>query len=306
MSFPTAIRVPIILSAVFALAVSAGGCADSAKNGRALPISKISFIQMPMEGTKMPAPRSLSFNRKGELMVLDDVGRVLIFSPDGELSRKWWMPDHSIGRPEGIIEMKDGRIAVSDTHYYRVVIFTPDGKVSKIFGKRGEKPGDFGNPVGIAEDDNGELFVCEYGENDRVQVFRPDGTFLRSFGRSGMGEGEFQRPSAVLLKDGKVFVADAVNNRIQVFDKQGKYLGKVTTQPAMYLPYDVKAGPDGDLYVVEYGNNRVDKISPDGKLIGTFKIADDGLKTPWGVAVAKDGRIFVADTGNRRIVVITP
>jgi len=294
------------LAALCALSLLAAGCADSKSSVPKLPFSKISFIPMPVEGAKIPAPRSLAFNRKGELMVLDDVGRVLIFSPEGKLLRKWWMPDHSIGRPEGIIEMKDGRIAVSDTHYYRVVIFSPDGKVDRIFGERGLEPGKFGNPVGVAEDSDGDLYVCEYGENDRIQVFHPDGEFLRAFGKPGTDDGEFQRPSAVLVRGGEVFVADAVNNRLQVFSKDGKHLRTITIDPPMYLPYDIKFGPDGDIYVVEYGNNRVDKLTPDGKLLGTFAIGKDGLRTPWGLAVDSKGRVFVADTGNRRIVVLTP
>jgi len=261
---------------------------------------------MPVEGIKIPAPRSLAFNRAGELMVLDDVGRVLIFSPEGVLLRKWWMPDHSIGRPEGIIEMKDGRIAVSDTHYYRVVIFSPNGEVDKIFGERGDEPGKFGNPVGVTEDENGDLYVCEYGEHDRVQVFRPDGTFLRSFGKPGTGDGEFQRPSAVLIAGDEVFVADAVNNRVQVFAKNGDFIRSITTSPRMYLPYDVKLGPKGNLYVVEYGNNRVDKLTSDGELLASYTMEKDGFKTPWGLAVDSKGRVFVADTGNRRIVILTP
>jgi DNA-binding beta-propeller fold protein YncE len=299
-------RIGIFAALCAAFLLCAAGCADSSAKVTKLSFSKISFIQMPVEGIKIPAPRSLAFNRAGELMVLDDVGRVLIFSPEGVLLRKWWMPDHSIGRPEGIIEMKDGRIAVSDTHYYRVVIFSPNGEVDKIFGERGDEPGKFGNPVGVTEDENGDLYVCEYGEHDRVQVFRPDGTFLRSFGKPGTGDGEFQRPSAVLIENDEVFVADAVNNRVQVFAKNGDFIRSITTSPRMYLPYDVKLGPKGNLYVVEYGNNRIDKLTSDGELLASYTMEKDGFKTPWGLAVDSKGRVFVADTGNRRIVILTP
>ncbi len=283
------------------------GCGDSGrKKPRSLNFAKISFIQMPPEGIKIPAPRSLTINRKGDLMVLDDVGRVLTFSPNGVLKQRWWMPDHAIGRPEGIVELQDGRIAVSDTHYYRVVIFKPDGKVDKIFGKRGTADGEFGNPVAIAQDSDGLLYVGEYGDNDRVQVFTPEGKFVRSIGKPGTAPGELQRPSAVLPLGDNLFVADAVNNRIQVFSKKGPFIRSISTEPPMYLPYDIKLGPDGFIYAIEYGNNRLDKISSKGKLVGIFKLKDDSFRTPWGLAVDSSGRVFVADTGNRRIVVLTP
>jgi DNA-binding beta-propeller fold protein YncE len=109
-----------------------------------------------------------------------------------------------------------------------------------------------------------------------------------------------------LIENDEVFVADAVNNRVQVFAKNGDFIRSITTSPRMYLPYDVKLGPKGNLYVVEYGNNRIDKLTSDGELLASYTMEKDGFKTPWGLAVDSKGRVFVADTGNRRIVILTP
>ncbi|MFT4637588.1 MAG: sugar lactone lactonase YvrE [Verrucomicrobiales bacterium] len=51
------------------------------------------------------------------MIVLDDAGRVLVFDRDGKVLRRWSMPDVSVGRPEGVVVLNDGRIVVGDTHY---------------------------------------------------------------------------------------------------------------------------------------------------------------------------------------------
>jgi len=260
---------------------------------------------MPPEGERIPAPRSVTTGKDDKLIVLDDVGRVLIFDKYGKLVKQWWMPEYKLGRPEGVCELKDGRIAVTNTHYSKVVIFDKKGAVDLIFSKKGTKNGELSSPVGISEDPDGNLYVCEYGFQDRVQQFTPEGKFIRSIGKSGTGPGQFQRPSGVTLKDKKLYVVDAVNNRIQLFKESGEFIKSITVSPSFYLPYDLKFDKDNYIYVVEYGNACVTKLNPDGTLAGRF-YPESRFRTPWGIAVNSEGTVYVADTGNRRIIVLTP
>ncbi len=261
-------------------------------------------LHIPTEGRRIPAPRSLAIGKDDKLIVLDDVGRVLVFDNQRKLQKKWWMPESELGRPEGVCELKDGRIAVTDTHYARVVIFKPGGEVDKIFGKKGSGDGELGNPVGISEAPDGTIYICEYGLQDRVQQFTTEGKFIRSIGKSGTGPGEFQRPSGVILKNKKLYVVDAVNNRIQLFSEDGQFLNSITVSPSMYLPYDLKFDKDENMYIVEYGNICVTKLNPDGSLFGRYRPEKDKFKIPCGIAVDSQGVIYVADTGNRRIIVL--
>lgn len=279
-------------------------CSDNNTNP-SLKFSKVSIIQIPAAGEMIPAPRSLATTKDDKLIVLDDVGRVLVFDKKGKLLKKWWMPEFKLGRPEGVCELRDGRIAVTNTHYSKVVIFKADGSIDLTFSKKGIKNGELSNPVGISEDPEGNLYVCEYGFNDRVQQFTNDGKFIRVIGKSGIGPGEFQRPSGVTLNNNILYVVDAVNNRIQLFEENGKFLKSLTVSPAFYLPYDLKFDKDNFIYIAEYGNACVTKLNPDGTLAGRF-YPEDPLRTPWGIAVNTEGTIYVADTGNRRIVVLTP
>ena len=139
----------------------------------------------------------------------------------------------------------------------------PAGKVVRMFGEEGRGPGQFIYPVAIAKDAQENLFVCEYGSNDRVQKFTRHGKFLLAFGSFGTGEGQFQRPSGIVWHDGKVFVADAFNNRIQEFTDAGQYV-RTLGPVALNFPYDLRRTEDGSFYVIEYGAARLTKIDPDG------------------------------------------
>ncbi len=263
---------------------------------------------LPAEGIRVPGPRALHATRD-RLLVLDNVGRVLAYGFDGTLQSQWWMPEYSVGRPEKICELPDGRLAVADTHYHRVVLFRSDGSLEGMLGGYGLEPGQFIFPVATACDAEGNLYVCEYGGNDRIQKFSPEGRFLVSMGGAGTGRGQFQRPSGMVICGERLYVVDAFNNRIQVFSCAGEFLEvlgeQLSNPPDLVYPYDVALGPQSDLYVVEYGAGRVTRLDLAGKLLG--QSGSDGgsvgrFKTPWGLTVDARGVVYVADTGNRRIV----
>ena len=280
------------------------------KNGNNLEFSNISSWNMPASGQKLPGPRAVSPGLNEQVIVMDDAGRLLLYDKDGKELKRWNMPETELGHPEGAAVFADGRIAVADTHYARVVIFNKDGTVQSMFGSRGSKKGQFYSPVGIALDDKENIYICEYGKNDRIQKFTKDGTFLISFGSAGTENGQLQRASDLIWHESKLYVADAVNNRIQVFSDEGKFLKVLAGEEAgLYMPYDIDMSSDGNLYVAEYGNSRISKLSFEGKLLGHFGSPGTELnqfKTPWGIAVSDKGIVYVADTGNRRVIKLSP
>jgi DNA-binding beta-propeller fold protein YncE len=243
---------------------------------------------------------------------LDDAGRVLVYASDGQLQKKWFMPDYDIGRPEGIVRLLDGRIAVADTHYHRVVFFDADGNVDSMLGEEGTGTGQFVYPVAITQDPNGFIYVGEYGDRQRIQKFTRDGQFVTQFGEHGTDDGQFQRPSGIAWSQQTIYAVDAFNNRIQVFSDDGKFLRVLrlpdNSAPFDY-PYDIRSTPDGRLYVIENKAGRLTVLKESGELIGRFGVPGRGpgeFVTPWGLTVLSDGRILVADTGNHRIVELTP
>ncbi len=289
------------------LMVPLAGCFGPATGDVQLPVKEIAAWQIPADEARLPTPRGLFVARNGDLYVLDDAGRFLIYDRDHQLLRITWMPEYSVGRAEGLWQMLDGRVAVADTHYNRIVLLNPDGSCERMFGARGTGPGEFTFPETVVQDPQGRLYVCEYGGNDRIQRFSADGEFQLAFSSFGTDPGQVQRPTGLVWHDHKIYVCDAVNNRVQRFSEDGQFEAVLAdAQTAgLYYPYDMAITPAGELLVAEFGSGRVTKLSLEGKLIGRYGTAGRDVGqfwTPWGVATAADGRIFVADTGNRRLV----
>ena len=75
---------------------------------------------------------------------------------------------------------------------------------------------------------NGDVFVADGHNNvgnNRVVKFTNDGGYLMEWGQTGYAPGEFRALHAIDIDaDGRVFVGDRSNNRIQIFDQQGTHL----------------------------------------------------------------------------------
>ncbi|MGE5192153.1 MAG: ATP-binding cassette domain-containing protein [Deltaproteobacteria bacterium] len=303
-------RVVVKVVALLLLCLAGAGCDSAAGNAvePKLEVRSLTSWTMPAEGVKMPAPRAVHVGLKQEIFILDNAGRVLVYDSDGKLQRQWWMPDYAEGKPEKICQFRDGRLAVADTHYHRVVFFDAEGKALGMHGRLGRDPGEFIYPVAVVEDDSENYYVCEYGSNDRVQKFDKQGNFLLQFGGFGTEKGEFQRPSGIVWLAGKVYVVDAFNSRIQVFSDEGEFLEILADgneSAALNYPYDIAADEEGSLFVVEYGAGRVSKFDRSGRLLGRYGStgsSEGQFSTPWGIALDRHSRLYIADTGNRRLV----
>jgi DNA-binding beta-propeller fold protein YncE len=256
-------------------------------------------------------PRGIDYDpASGIICVVDWDGRVQKFTTNGEFRASWIMPDVRKGKPEDLCFANNGNILVADTHYSRVVEFTPDGQLLRTFGTYGAADGQFIYPVGIACDRDGNIYVAEYGKNDRIQKFSPAGTFILSWGSFGAQPGQFQRPSGVAVtRDNQVFVADAVNHRIQVFNTNGKLLriiGREGAAPGEFrYPYDVVVIGSA-MYVLEYGNQRLQKLSLDGAPVGSFGRPGRGdgcFAFPWRCTEMGE-QVLVSDTENGRVAVV--
>ena len=268
---------------------------------------------LPADDAKQPTPRSMATGPHDEVAVMDTAGRILIYSASGTLLRQWKMLDVQFGKPEGIVWLADDRLVVCDTHYRRLVWFDQSGHVLHMVGQEGRGHGEFIFPVGICKDAAENLYVCEYGGNDRIQVFTREGEWLREFGSCGTGPSQFQRPSGLTWHEGRIYVSDAVNNRIHIFQDTGESLGLLGAKPdgtsalSLNLPYDITYAPDGSLYIIEYGAGRLTRVALDGRLLaryGTTGSAEAQFATPWGLTIDSKMRALIADTKNRRIVAL--
>lgn len=257
-------------------------------------------------------PRAVAFNSATqEIVVIDFTGRIQIFDQDGRYLRGWSTPSIVNGRPSGVGIGLGSTILVADSHYNRVLVYTPEGSlVQEIVGREGEGPGPFAYVSDVAQDESGNYYIVEFSEDRHlIRKYDAQGRYLTHWGGQGREPGQFARPRGICLgKDGLLYVADSCNHRIQVFDRSGRFVrvvGEEGSEPGkLRYPYDVALAGNGDLYVVEYGNHRVQRFTPEGKLRGLLggPGREPGLfHSPWGITVDSFGRIHVADTENHRI-----
>jgi DNA-binding beta-propeller fold protein YncE len=255
-------------------------------------------------------PRAITVDAQDRVYVVDMTARIQVFTPEGKFLRGWQTPVHEAGRPTGLSIDRQGRVLVPDTHYYRVLIYSPEGQLLQtIGGVNGPGPGQFGFVTDVVEDSQGNLYVSEYGEWDRIQKFSAAGKFLLQWGGHGSGPGEFVRPQSMAIdNDDQIWVADSCNHRIQIFDTSGKLLKQFGQQGAalgeLCYPYGLAFDADQNLFVCEYGNHRVQKFSHDGRSLGCWGRhgrAPGELFAPWGVALDRQGQLHVLDTMNHRV-----
>ena len=226
--------------------------------------------------------------------------------------KAWRVPSIDKGRPEGVAVCKSGNIAVCDTHYSKIRIYTPDGALLRSFGTYGTQPGGFLLATGICVDGDGYLYIADYGgEHDRISKWTEEGKLIATWAGHGSGPRQFRRPCGVAIAPERLdlLVADICNHRVQRLDRHsGAFKGQIGMPGRgpghLTYVYGVATNGDGFIYTVEYATSRVQKWTPDGKWVASWGApgrAPGQLFNPWGLAVASDGTVYVADTGNHRI-----
>ena len=168
-----------------------------------------------------------------------DQGRsaVLVFDSNERFVRAFHMRE---GGPVGVA-VHGGQLYVSDLKAQHVkVLDRGTGQVIRTIGEPGGEDGQFVGPLGLAVDNEGNLYVSDV-IRCRIQKFGPDGTFILGWGQTANTPGNFVRPKHIkTASDGITYIVDASFNNVQLFDEEGKvmmHFGDAGTHPgAMDLP----------------------------------------------------------------------
>jgi DNA-binding beta-propeller fold protein YncE len=260
-------------------------------------------------------PRAAAIDAQDHIYVVDKTGRIQVFNTDGQWIRGWRTPETERGQPCGLAVDRDGNLLVADTHYYRMLVYTPRGQLLSsrtIGGVNGNGPGQFNFVTDAAQDSQGNYYIAEYGLFDRVQKLTREGEFLLQWGGHGDRPGQFIQPRGLVMDErDRLWVADACNHRIQVFDVAGEGVrleriwGTQGTQPGqLRYPYGLALDGRGHVYISEFGNSRVQKFTLDGRYVASWGTAGrkpGELNQPWGVVHDSQGRLHVLDTYNHRV-----
>ncbi len=245
---------------------------------------------------------------------------------------------------------KDDNIWAADKGSDMVIKFNPEGRVVMVFGRKQEasdegtaplrhpKPplppvdGMFRQVTDMAWDAEGNTYISDGYINSRVAKVDKDGNWLKSWGEPGDGPGQFNTPHSIAVDaQGRVYVADRGNRRIQVFDGEGKFLRQITidvpvdpnARPAIGnkptattgamapgAPWTVciTPSPDQVLFTSDGFPGRIYKLTLDGKVLG---ILGESGKQPkqfgWihELACPSETELYVAELLNWRVQKLT-
>lgn len=260
-------------------------------------------------GVAMGASASVAFDSKGDLYVLARGPQALFeFDPDGKFLRSF---GEGFRRTHGLRIDRDGNIWVTDVGAHIVVKMDPEGKTLLTIGTKGE-PGEWdeatqshrlNEPNDIVFGRGGDLFIVQGhtpGKGDpRVLKFDASGKFIKSWGGLGTEPGKFNvAHGAAIDASGLLWVTDRENERIQIFDQDGKFIRQVKYAG---LPCGLDIGPQyiymvngfaGQLLRLDLKGNVLAAVGKSGRGLGEFGEAHY-------VAVSSKGEIYVADTVNR-------
>ncbi len=208
---------------------------------------------------------------------------------------------------------------------HQVIKFSPEGRVLLVLGKPGgnqpgqpDDPGSFYQPNDVITSAAGDIFVAEGhgGANARIVKFDRTGKFIKAWGTHGSAPGEMDQPHGLAFdSQGRLFVADRSNNRLQIFDQDGRLLD------AGWEQYSRVSGIwiDGNdmLYCADSESGSVARDRTNwtrGIRIGSIRDGRNGAirylipdpdtaatntSAAEGVAVDRAGRIYGAEVGPR-------
>jgi len=229
--------------------------------------------------------------------------------------------------PHGIHVDDDGNVWVTDfagneagTKGHQVIKFSPEGEILMRLGVAGVPGNDsehFNQPCDVITAPNGDIFVADghsgqsqnpaEGSTGRIMKFTADGEFIMEWGEIGIGPGEFRTPHALEFdSQGRLFVADRGNHRIQIFDQDGNYLdsyyqfsrisGLFITDDDMLYAIDSETGGTnhpGWSTGIRIGSASADVVTA---FIPGHAYQDRAWNTAGeGVAVDGDGNVYAAE-----------
>jgi len=213
---------------------------------------------------------------------------ILKFDPSGKLLKAFGnamfvFPHGSTLDPDGNLWVTDA--GGGDGIGHQVIKFSPDGVELMRLGKAGVSgsgPDLFDMPNDVVVAQNGDIFVTDShrrGKNNRVVKFDRAGKFIKEWGRKGSGPGELSEPHAIAMdSQGRLFVGDRENNRIQIFDQEGRLLG---AWRQFGRPSGIYITKDDTIYVAD---------SESGPDSGANELS--GIKKGIRIGSARDGTVF--------------
>jgi DNA-binding beta-propeller fold protein YncE len=247
---------------------------------------------------------------------------IVVFDREGNYLESWGTGLFAF--PHTIRADEHDNLWIVDRDLGQMLYFTRDGKLLRTIGTRGFRSdtgvpasdasssawmkvthggGPFNLPTDIAVAPSGEMFMTDGYGNARVHKFAADGTHLASWGEPGSGPGEFKLPHGIWIdRRGRVLVCDRENDRVQVFDQDGKFLHAWATEligPAVFF-----IDRDDVVYIPEHNGGMISVLTLDGERLARW--GDPSFRSCHGIWADSRGDLYVVRPGSwgrpRRVV----
>ncbi len=217
--------------------------------------------------------------------------------------------------PHGLTVDPEGNIWLTDVGLHQVFKCSPRGKILLTLGEAGVRGADqthFNLPSDVAVLPDGSFYVSDGYKNTRVMKFSAEGRYEFEWGTPGSGPGEFNLPHGLALDaEGRVYVCDRENLRLQVFDARGGFLAQ-WQGPQIGKPYGVDVAPDGRLLVIDGGQPSLKPeargkaviLDSAGRVLESFGGASNApgqFQLGHDIAAGPDGAIYVAEGAGERV-----
>lgn len=255
-------------------------------------------------------PYGVAVSEHGKVYVADTAARrAFAFDPDSQTVS--FVGDEGAGKltkPIGVAVDDRDIVYVADATLKRVFGYSPDGRLQTAIGHDGELQ----NPSGLAIDrTNHRLYVADSARHQILCYSTVDGSAQQTIGRRGAEDGEFNFPTNLAVdRRGRLYVADTLNFRVQIFDAAGQFLktfGTLGDTPgSLNRPKGVGIDSDGHIYVIDASFNNFQIFDEEGQLllfVGSGGRNPGEFFLPAGMSVDDQDRIYVADQGNSRVQV---
>ena len=247
---------------------------------------------------------------------------VVVFDRDGSFLTSWGAGLFAF--PHVIRATRDNNLWIVDRDHAQMMLFDTSGKLLRTIGTKGFRSdtgvapdyfksdafksvthggGPFNLPTDIDVAPSGEMFVTDGYGNARVHKFAADGTHLFSWGEPGTGPGQFNLPHGIWIdRKGRLLVADRENDRVQVFDQEGKLLHIWPTK--LIGPAIIYVDADDIVYIVEHNSGNVSVLTLEGERLAQW--GDPAFKSCHGIWGDTHGDLYVVRAGpwgrRRRVV----
>ncbi len=258
------------------------------------------------EAWNLYEPSGVAVDREGNVYVFNRSPHPLLkLTSEGKLIKSYCEGGVFVDS-HGVRIDRDDNIWAVDRNGQMIFKINQEGRILMVLGRRGQKGtahDNFNRPTDVAFAPNGDVFISDGYGNSRVIKFDKNGKYLLEWGKKGSAPGEFNLPHAIVLDtQGRVYVGDRENYRVQIFDVNGKFLGQWTNVGS---PWGLDLTPDKQHILLSDGhNNRVLLLNLEGQILG---VQGSPGKAPGefihahAIASAPNGDFYVAETVNWRV-----